>query len=144
MLGSMDAEKLRAFLLTLPDVVETMQWGDNLVFWVGDKTIGGKMFALVNLDAPHQVLSFAAGPERFAELVERDGVVPAPYLARAHWVAVERWTTLPATELKDLLRAARAIVYEKLPKRTKADLAMSPGEKKKLIVERRGKGRGLV
>ena len=47
---SIDAERIRAYLLTLPHAVETMQWGANLVFWVGDKAIGGKMFALVNLD----------------------------------------------------------------------------------------------
>ena len=120
----MDAEKVRKYLLSLPDVAETMQWGDNLVFWVGDKKNGGKMFALVSLTPDHgAVLSFAAGPERFAELVEVEGVFPAPYLARAHWVAVERWTTLPVAELKALLRAAREIVYEKLPKRTRAALA---------------------
>ncbi len=78
----MDAESARAFLLSLADVAETMQWGDNLVFWVGDKAIGGKMFAIVNLGAPHQAFSFAAGPERFAELVEREGVVP-----RRIWLA---------------------------------------------------------
>lgn len=118
----MDAESLRAFLLSLPDVCETMQWGDNLVFWVGDKKIGGKMFALCSLTPDRGVLSFAAGPERFAELVEVEGVFPAPYLARAHWVAVERWSTLPASELKELLRAARGIVYEKLPRKTKERL----------------------
>ncbi|HEY1808956.1 MAG TPA: MmcQ/YjbR family DNA-binding protein [Acidobacteriaceae bacterium] len=138
----MDAESLRAFLLSLPDVVETMQWGDNLVFWVADKAIGGKMFALASLTPDHGgVLSFAAGPERFAELVEREGIFPAPYLARAHWVAIERWNTLPAGELKELLRAARAIVFEKLPKRTKAVLALSSGEKKKLIAAKRKKSR---
>jgi predicted DNA-binding protein (MmcQ/YjbR family) len=130
----MDAEGLRAFLLSLPDVAETMQWGDNLVYWVGDKAIGGKMFALASLEPNHgAVLSFAAGPERFAELVEREGLFPAPYLARAHWVAVERWNTLAAAELKDLLRAARGLIYEKLPAKTKAALAMPAGEKKKLI-----------
>lgn len=134
----MDAEKLRAYLLSLPDVVETMQWGDNLVYWVADKGIGGKMFALASLTPDRGgVLSFAAGEERFAELVEREGVFPAPYLARAHWVAVERWTTLPAYELKELLAAAREIIYAKLPKRTKDVLAMPPGEKKKLIAERK-------
>jgi predicted DNA-binding protein (MmcQ/YjbR family) len=134
----MDAETLRTHLLTLPDVTDTMQWGDNLVFWVGDKAIGGKMFALASLSADHgAVLSFAAGPERFAELVEVEGLFPAPYFARAYWVAVERWTTLPATELKTLLRHARDLVYEKLPKRTKEVLAMPPVERKKLIAARR-------
>ena len=115
----MDAESLRAFLLSLPDVRETMQWGDNLVFWVGDKKLGGKMFALCSLTPDRGVLSFAAGPERFAELVEVEGVFPAPYLARAHWVAIERWDVLPASELKELLRAARGTVYEKLSKKAR-------------------------
>jgi len=128
----MDAERLREFLLSLPDVCETMQWGDNLVYWVGDKKIGGKMFALVSLEPDHgAVLSFAAGAERFAELVEREGCFPAPYLARAHWVAVERWNTLPASTLKELLRAAQGIVYEKLPKKTKEKLAAGTTKRKK-------------
>lgn len=134
----MDAESLRAFLLSLPDAAETMQWGDNLVYWVGDKAIGGKMFALASL-APSQgaVLSFAAGPERFAELVEIDGIFPAPYLARAHWVALEHWDALPVSELKPLLRQARDLVYAKLPARTKATLALPPGERKRLIAARK-------
>jgi len=137
----MDAETLRAYLLSLPDVVETMQWGDNLVFWVADKAIGGKMFALASLEPDHgAVLSFAAGPERFAELVEREGLFPAPYLARAHWVAMERWTTLPFRELKELLAQARELVHAKLPKRTKDVLALPAGEKKKLIAARRKSG----
>jgi len=137
----MDAETLRAYLLSLPDVVETMQWGDNLVFWVADKAIGGKMFALASLEPDHgAVLSFAAGPERFAELVEREGLFPAPYLARAHWVAMERWTTLPVRELKELLAQARELVHAKLPKRTKDVLALPAGEKKKLIAARRKSG----
>ena len=134
----MDAESLRAFLLSLPDVAETMQWGDNLVYWVADKAIGGKMFALVSLEPDHgAVMSFAAGQERFIELVEIEGVFPAPYLARANWVAVERWNTLPAAELKQLLRYARELVCEKLPPKTKAVLAMAPAEKKKLIAARK-------
>lgn len=134
----MDAESLRTCLLSLPDVAETMQWGDNLVYWVGDKAVGGKMFALVSLHPDHgAVLSFAAGPERFAELVEREGLFPAPYLARAHWVAVERWDTLPAAELKELLRAARDLTFAKLPKRTREVLAMPPTAKKKLIAQRK-------
>jgi len=140
----MDAESLRAYLRSLPDVTETLQWGENLVFWVGDKAIGGKMFAILNLGSPLAVASFAAGPERFAELVEVDGVFPAPYLARAHWVSLRSWNALPAAELKSLLRDARELVHEKLPRRTKDVLAMPAAEKKKLIAERKKKlaGRG--
>jgi hypothetical protein len=75
----MDSESTRTFLLGLPFVEETLQWGNNLVFWVGNKAIGGKMFALLNLDADSNgVLSFAAGPEGSAELLEIDGIFPRP------------------------------------------------------------------
>lgn len=107
-----------------------MQWGGSLVYWAADKSIGGKVFAVISIDSRGPVLSFSAGPERFAELVEREGLFPAPYLARAHWVAVESWTTLPSAELKDLLGRARDLVYEKLPKRTKAMLALPAAEQK--------------
>src|SRR5882757_9119600 len=134
----MDSESARAFLQRLLHVEETLQWGNNLVFWVGDKAIGGKMFALMNLDADSNgVLSFAAGPEGAAELLEVDGIFPAPYLARAHWVAMERWNVLRASELQARLRAARDIVEAKLPKRTRDVLAMPPSERRKLIAARR-------
>ena len=134
----MDAKSVREYLLQLPDVVETMQWGANLVFWVGDKAIGGKMFALVNLEPDgHGVISFAAGAERYAELVEQDGVFPAPYMARIYWVALERWDAMRAAELRELLRNARDLVEAKLPGRTRDALAMPAGDRKKLISARR-------
>jgi predicted DNA-binding protein (MmcQ/YjbR family) len=134
----MDAEQVREYLLKLPHVEETMQWGASLVFWVGDKSIGGKMFALVNLDENGKaVISFHAGPERYAELLENEGVIPAPYMARIYWVALERWDALRRLELEDLLIHARDRVYEKLPKHTKKSLALPATARKKLIAERR-------
>jgi predicted DNA-binding protein (MmcQ/YjbR family) len=128
----MDAERLRARILGLPHVTETMQWGANLVFWCCDKSLGGKMFAVVNLDEPtdaelagrkpRPVASFAAGPARFAELVEREGVIPAPYLARAHWVAALRWDAFTPAEWQQHLAAAHALVTAKLPAKTRAAL----------------------
>jgi predicted DNA-binding protein (MmcQ/YjbR family) len=134
----MDAERVREYLLQLPHVVETMQWGANLVFWVGDKAIGGKMFALLNLDDDHQgVLSFAAGPERYAELLETEGVSPAPYLARAHWVAIRHWGVLRGSELEKLLKFGHGVVYAKLPRRTRDVLAMPAAAQRKLLKERK-------
>lgn len=134
----MNAESVRELLLGLPHVVETMQWGANLVFWVGDKAIGGKMFALCNLDEDGRaVISYAAGTERYAELVEREGVLPAPYLARAYWVAVERWDVWREGEWRAELEAARELVWEKLPRRTREVLEMPAGARKKVIADRR-------
>jgi len=140
---SIDAERIRAYLLTLPHAVETRQWGDNLVFWIGDKAIGGKMFALINLDDPggtrlaKAALSFAATPERFHELLEIEGIIPAPYLARARWVALKDWDVLRKSELEELLRTAATVIYDKLPKRTKDILALPAVRQKRLIAERK-------
>ena|GEM_PF-474503 len=135
----MDAERIRAYLLSLPHVVETMQWGANLVFWVGDKAIGGKMFALVNLDDdPHrQVISYSAGSEHYAELLEIEGISPAPYMARIHWIAVARWSVFRASEWEQQLAAAYEITAAKLPPKTHAALALPAREQKRLIAERR-------
>ena len=94
----MSIDRTRAFLLSLPRVEETLQW-DRLVYWVLDKAVGGKMFALLPLDGGELVISYAAGPEHAAELREQEGFRPAPYFARLHWVAAERWDVLPVRGL---------------------------------------------
>ena len=134
----MDAERAREFLLTLPHACETQQWGDNLVFWVGDKAIGGKMFCWLNLDGDHHgIASFAAGPERYHKLLEIDGLYPAPYAARLFWVAAKGWNALRNAEWEELLRAAHQITFAKLPPRTRAAIELPSRAREKLIRERR-------
>ena len=94
---------------------------------MGAEADGGKMFAQFDFEEDGRVvLSFAAGPEGFRELLERDGVVPAPYRARIYWVALEEWDVLPRAELQEFLRRAHALTYGKLPKKVR-DLIGSGG-----------------
>lgn len=137
-LVAMDNERIREICLALPNAAETLNWGHHLVYWVGDREIGGKMFAMTDVDGTGSgVLWFHCGAERFHELMEIDGIFGAPHLARAFWVAVERWDTLRARQIEDELQRAHALIYEKLPKRTKALLAMPEKERAKLIRERK-------
>jgi predicted DNA-binding protein (MmcQ/YjbR family) len=134
----MDNEHIRAFCLGLPHVRETLNWGSVLVYWVGDRNLGGKMFALTNADGVGDVvLSFHCGAERFDELLENEGIRPAPHLAKAWWVALERWDALRAREIEEELTRAHALIYEKLPRRAKAVLALPEKERAKLIRERK-------
>jgi predicted DNA-binding protein (MmcQ/YjbR family) len=128
----MDAETTRAFLSSLRNVVEsvseTTRWGDKFVFRVGDRSIGGKMFSQIDFEADGRaVLSFATDPERFAEICERDGVIPAPYRARLHWIALLEWNAFSDSELKGLLHNAIAITFAKLPKKMR-DLLTKGGK----------------
>src|SRR5450432_4036001 len=113
---------VRQHCLGFPHATENIQWGNDLVF-----KIGGKMFVVLNLEAGGHWMSFKCTPEEFAELVERPGIIPAPYLARASWVALETKDALPRKELQRLLRQSYDLVAAKVPKKTLAALGKSPG-----------------
>jgi predicted DNA-binding protein (MmcQ/YjbR family) len=124
--------------MALPHVAETVNWGHHLVYWMGDRDIGGKMFALTDLEMSGQgVLTVHVCEERFHELIECEGIHASPHLARAYWVTLERWDALRPREIEELLAAAHGLIYEKLPKKTKTILAMPDAERKKLIRERK-------
>ena len=120
-------------MLALPFVEETQRNG-KLVFWVDHKEAGGKRCAVLDLELRSRKdgslappVSFSAGAEQYYELLEREGFVPAPYLARAYWVGLEKPDTLPFKELEALAKRAHALTHEKLPQRTKAALgALAP------------------
>jgi predicted DNA-binding protein (MmcQ/YjbR family) len=121
----MGTDWIRRFCLSLPHVTEHMPWGADLVF-----KIGGKMFAMVVLEPPDRGMSHSSSPcmsmkcspEVFAELVDRVGIIPAPYLARANWVALESADALSRPELERLLRDAYEMVLAKLPKKAQVTL----------------------
>ncbi|HEY5885979.1 MAG TPA: MmcQ/YjbR family DNA-binding protein [Pyrinomonadaceae bacterium] len=123
----MDIESVRKFCLSLPHVDEKVQWENDLLFRIGEK-----MFAVVALEPSHGVLmSFKCTPEKFAELIEHDGIIPAPYVARYHWVAFERFDALPEREVKELLTKAYELVRDKLPKKIKDSLGGPAKQSKK-------------
>jgi predicted DNA-binding protein (MmcQ/YjbR family) len=134
----MDNERIREICMALPHAAETVNWGHHLVYWVGDRNIGGKMFAMTDLDGTGiGVLWFHCGHERFHELLEREGIRGSPHLAKAGWVTIERWDVLRPREIEEELRRANALIFEKLPKRTKALLALPEKERMNLIRERK-------
>lgn len=114
----MDIELIRRFCLSLPHATEDIQWGHNLLF-----RVGGKMFAIIDLDplTPNR-LSFKCTPEQYAELIEREDIVPAPYLARYHWVMLEHPDVLSSSELKRLIENSYRLVFDRLPRKVKAQL----------------------
>ena len=107
----MNIETLRQICRSLPAVTEDVKWGSDLCF-----SVGKKMFAVVNLEPPHQV-AFKCTPESFGELVERAGIIPAPYMARNMWVQEqELGGTLDRRELEALVKTSYELVVAKLPK----------------------------
>ena len=107
----MTIENVRKICQTLPAVTEDVKWGHDLCFCVS-----GKMFAAMDLNPPH-ALAFKCTPEEFGELIERPGLIPAPYMARNMWVMEERLgEALERRELERLLKTSYELVVARLPK----------------------------
>jgi predicted DNA-binding protein (MmcQ/YjbR family) len=121
----MSVELVRKIAMSLPNVTEEIQWEDHLLF-----KIGGKMFAITTLGPEGVRLSVKSTPEKFYELTEIPGVIPAPYMARNFWVALERWDALRRSEMEDLIRESYQLVFAKLPKRKQGELTAAPAVKK--------------
>ncbi len=140
---------VRKFCLTLPHTTEDVQWEHDLLF-----RIAGKIYCVANLEpglGPTKI-AFKCTPEKFAELVEVENIIPAPYMARNHWVAMTEVDALRPAELQELIGESYKLVMAKLPKRTQAELSgtkpggkatssgtkktASKGKKKKVAVKR--------
>ena len=117
----MNIETLRRYCMSMPHATEGIQWGSDLLF-----RIGGKMFAVVALERTPISIAFKCTPDEFAELIEREGIIPAPYMARNNWVFLERLDVLPRAELKRLIKDSYGMVAAKLTKKVQAQLGHIP------------------
>lgn len=129
----MKVDEIRRYCLAFPEATENLQWGDDLCF-----KINGKIFAIVSLDDPK--LCFKCAPETFAELIEREGIGPAPYVGRYKWVMVDGLNVLGRNEAEELIRQSYAMVAAKAPRgRRKKASGKKVGSKEKSS----GRGRRL-
>ncbi|HEY6968046.1 MAG TPA: MmcQ/YjbR family DNA-binding protein [Candidatus Angelobacter sp.] len=116
---------VRDFCLALPHTTEDIQWGSDLLF-----RVARKIYCVMPLEPEVAVkLSFKCTPEKFAELVEIEGIIPAPYMARNHWVALVDLNALRQNEIRDLIRNSYQLVFAGLPKRLQAELASEQARK---------------
>lgn len=105
----MNIESLRSLCLSLPGATEDIKWGNDLCFLVG-----GKMFCATSADADEGA-SFKVREEEFDAMISREGIIPAPYLARAKWVYVLDFSRLTDVEWQHYIRQSYELVKAKLP-----------------------------
>lgn len=115
---TMTSAEVVDFCLALPGAREDYKWGGVRVFSVA----GTKMFALLNLHGDS--LSFKVDKDLFLGHVDRPGIRPAPYLARAQWISMLAPYPLGAEELQALLQRSHQLVVSKLPKKTQVGLLL--------------------
>ena len=115
----MNLDTLRKYCRTLPGATVDIKWGADECHCVG-----GKMFAVFgtrNKKATN--VGFKCDPDRFLELTDVAGIVPAPYLARAHWVLIQDPKALTDAQAKDLVAHSHALIMAKLTRKERAAIA---------------------
>ena len=114
----MNIEQLRKFCLAFPGATEDIKWGADLCFCVGEK-----MFCVTSADSVKGGLSLKCTPEKFSELIERDGIDPAAYVGRYKWVHIENLHAVTPDELKSLIKTSYQLVFDKLPPKVRKSIA---------------------
>lgn len=105
-----------------PGVTRDIKWGADLVF-----SVGGKMFAVTPSDGSEGGrLSFKVADDRFLELTDQPGIIPAPYMARAHWISIAEPQRFGTVELEAFILDAYTLVRAKLTKKLQAELGPQP------------------
>ena len=110
----MDLDNLRELCLSFAGVTEDIKWGHDICF-----SVGQKMFCVTSEEGG---ASFKTTPELFHELTERDGIIPAPYLARNKWVYADSFTALKDKEWKQYIRLSYDLIRAGLPKKVQRSL----------------------
>jgi predicted DNA-binding protein (MmcQ/YjbR family) len=112
----MNFESLRKYCATLPGATRDIKWGADEVY-----SVGAKMFSVFGTEKGKPAnVGFKCEPNRFLELTDQDGIVPAPYLARAHWVLVQDAKALSDSVARELVRESHALIFAKLTKQQQA------------------------
>lgn len=114
----MNIEQLRKFCLSFPGTTEDVKWGNDLCF-----SVGKKMFAVTGVETQADGISLKCTPGKFAELIEREGIMPARYVARYHWVTVTDPNAVTPAELKSLIEKSYKLVFDKLPAKVRNSLS---------------------
>lgn len=112
----MNIEQLRKFCLAFPGATEDIKWGNDLCFSVGEK-----MFCVTGADTMNG-MSVKCTPEKFDELIERQGIDPAAYVGRYKWVSIHDFNAVTDAELKALIERSYQLVFDKLPSKIKKSI----------------------
>ncbi len=120
--NGLTAAQLDALCSHWPGVTRDTKWGVDMVF-----SVGGKMFAVMPSDGSEGGrLSFKVADERFLELTDQLGIIPAPYLARARWISITEPQRFATAELEAFILDAYTLIRAKLTKKLQAELGPLP------------------
>jgi len=84
--------------------------------------VGEKMFVVTAPDEVPVSASFKTSSELFDQLITKEGIIPAPYMARNKWVRIDDIRRLSDKEWKQYADIAYELIFEKLPAKLKKEI----------------------
>jgi len=115
----MDRERLREYILSKPGAIETFPF--DMTTFVAK--VGGKMFALFDIDAEPLQVNLKCIPEQ-AELLRELylAVKPGYHMNKQHWNTVTVDGSLTDDDIIDMVDESYRLVVQGLPKRLRDEL----------------------
>ena len=113
----MDLETLRGICFKQKATTEDIKWENHLCF-----NVGGKMYLVTNPDAVPISASIKVNDSNFDALTQREGIIPAPYLARYKWIYLDDIGRLSVQEWETLISEAYQLIFDKLPSKIKREI----------------------
>ena len=114
----LDEQQIAAFCGGWPGVTSSIKWEVDRVF-----SVANKMFCVICTIGPDRGrFSFKVETDRFLELTEQPGMIPAPYMARAFWVSITEPARFSDDETRAFVRRSYELVRSGLSKKLQARL----------------------
>lgn len=112
----MTIEEIQSICNKFPQVTADIKWETHLCFCVG-----AKIFVITSPDTSPVTASFKVNDADFAELSEKEGCMPAPYLARYKWIYVDDISRMGKNQWEIYLKRAYNLIVCKFPAVTKRE-----------------------
>ena len=115
----MSIEDLQKICKKLKATTEDIKWENHLCFCVGEK-----MYLVTGLDQQPTTASFKVSDDEFEEMCQREGFIPAPYMARNKWVFVDDINRLSKKEWEHYSKQSYDLVRSKLNKKLQKGMGL--------------------
>jgi predicted DNA-binding protein (MmcQ/YjbR family) len=118
----MDLAQFREYCLSKSHATESTPFGPEVVVF----KIGGKMFALADIDEVPTRVNLKCDPDLALDLRDRyEQVTPGYHMNKKHWNTVEIESAIPDAELRKMIDHSYDLVAKALPKPTATVAARS-------------------
>ena len=114
----MTVEQLREICLSMQFATEDIKYGTDLCF-----SIGKKIFCGTRIEGPFRT-GIKCSEADFAELIEREGIVPMPRLSSTYWIRIENSKALTTQKWKDYVKKSYDLILSALTKKEREKLGL--------------------